>query len=85
MNYYIMTFETNDETVNVSSFLFMNETDDNLDNRWRERAFELAYDSYFDIHDEEANESFEIYTSYTSISKNDFDWLKKEFKILPYI
>lgn len=80
MNYYILTYETNNELVN-ESYLYSKESDDSIDNRWKERAFEIALDRYFDIYDGEA-ENLEIFASNTAISKDDYtmyriDGLKK--------
>ena len=84
MNYYILTYETNNELVN-ESFLLTKESDDNIDSRWEERALELALDKYFDIYDEEAN-NLEVFASNTIISKDDYTMFSQDgLKTLKYL
>lgn len=84
MNYYILTYETNNELVN-ESFLYTKESDDSIDSQWTERAFEIALDRYFEIYNEEAY-NLEVYASNTTISQDDFYMYKLDgFKKLSYL
>lgn len=76
MNYYILTYETNNELVN-ESYLYSKESDDNIDCRWEERAFEIALDRYFEIYNEEAR-NFEVFASNTTISQDDYYMYKQD-------